>query len=158
MREVGLAAICAVALAAHAAGSATIRSAPVATLYEEELQRCGDRVNHYRSSVHRGVLKRSPVLEAFAVRAAANDGLAHIAHQYFKRTNGGGVSRAENAIPWWSLRAIGGVRAAVDAGLQMMWDEGPRGRHYINMAGPYTQIGCGIFVNDDEVTIVQEFR
>ena len=98
------------------------------------------------------------MLEAFAVRAAANDGLAHVGHQYFKLTNGGGVSRAENAIPWWSLRRIGSVRAALDEGLQMMWDEGPRGAHYMNMAGPYTQIGCGIFVNDGEVTIVQEFR
>ena len=157
MRKAGLAALFAVALAVPAV-SATTGPAPAAGPFEEELQRCADRVNHYRASVHRGTLKRSPALEAFAVRAAANDGLAHVAHQYFRRTNGGGVSHAENAIPWWSLRAIGGVRAALDEGLQMMWDEGPRGRHYINMAGPYTQIGCGIFVNDDEVTIVQEFR
>jgi hypothetical protein len=27
-----------------------------------------------------------------------------------------------------------------------------------NMRGPYTQLGCGVFVNGTEITVVQNFR
>lgn len=131
---------------------------PQGPAYEEELQRCVDLVNQYRASAHRGVLRRSTRLEEFAAAAARNDGLAHVGHQYFRKTNGGGVSRAENAIPWWSLAWVGSVRDALERGLAMMWDEGPGGGHYENMTQPFTEIGCGIFVHRGEVTIVQEFR
>lgn len=127
--------------------------------FDDELQRCVELVNQYRATVHRSPLARSGKLEAFAAKAAANDGRAHVGHQYFRRTNGGGVSHAENAIPWWPLASIdGGVRGALEQGLQMMWDEGPSGGHYRNMVGRHSEIGCGIFVNGGEVTIVQEFR
>ena len=127
--------------------------------FDDELQRCVDLVNQYRATVRRSPLARSAKLEAFAAKAAANDGLAHVGHQYFGRTRGGGVSHAENAIPWWPLASIdGGVRGALEQGTQMMWDEGPSGGHYRNMVGRYSEIGCGIFVNRGEVTIVQEFR
>lgn len=127
--------------------------------FDEELQRCVDLVNQYRATIHRGRLARSAKLEAFAAKAAANDGVAHDGHQYFRRTHGGGVSHAENAIPWWPLASIdGGIRGALEQGLQMMWDEGPSGGHYRNMTGRYSEIGCGIFLNRGEVTIVQEFR
>ena len=33
-----------------------------------------------------------------------------------------------------------------------------RGGHYDNIAGPYTQVGSGVFVNGNEVTVVQAFR
>jgi hypothetical protein len=39
-----------------------------------------------------------------------------------------------------------------------MWTAGPSGTHYKIMVGPYTQAGCGIFVNDQDVTIAQDFR
>ena len=39
-----------------------------------------------------------------------------------------------------------------------MWQGGPRGEHYDIMVGPYSQIGCGIFVNGREVTVAQDFR
>jgi hypothetical protein len=126
--------------------------------FEEELQLCVDLVNQYRATVKQSRLKRSAELEAFAAKAAANDGLAHVGHQYFRRTHGGGVSHAENAIPWWPLASVGGVRAALEQGLQMMWDEGARGGHYRNMTARHSEVGCGIFVNHGEVTIVQEFR
>jgi uncharacterized protein YkwD len=126
--------------------------------FNEELQLCVDLVNQYRATIKLSPLKRSPALEEFAARAAANDGRAHVGHQYFRRTRGGGVSHAENAIPWWRLSDVGGVRGALEQGAQMMWDEGRSGGHYRNMTGKYSQMGCGIFVNGDEVTIVQEFR
>jgi len=126
--------------------------------FEEELQRCVDLVNEYRATIKAGPLKRSAALEAFAAKAAANDGLAHVGHQYFRRTRGGGVSHAENSIPWWPMASVAGVRGALEQGLQMMWDEGPSGGHYRNMAARHSEVGCGIFVNRGEVTIVQEFR
>lgn len=127
--------------------------------FDEELQRCVDLVNQYRATVHRSPLVRSAKLESFAAKAAANDGLAHVGHQYFRRTSGGGVSHAENAIPWWPVASIdGGVRGALEQGLRMMWEEGPSGGHYRNMIGRHSEMGCGIFVNRGEVTIVQEFR
>ena len=43
-------------------------------------------------------------------------------------------------------------------GLANMWAEGPGGGHYENMRGPYTELGCGVFVNGVEITIVQDFR
>jgi uncharacterized protein YkwD len=125
--------------------------------FDDELQRCVELVNQYRATVHRSPLARSANLEAFAAKAAANDGRAHVGHQYFRRTNGGGVSRAENAIPWWPLSSYT-VRQALEQGLEMMWKEGPGGGHYRNMIGRHSEIGCGIFVNRGEVTIVQEFR
>jgi uncharacterized protein YkwD len=132
--------------------------APDPPPYDEELQRCVELVNHYRATIKRTPLTRSAALEAFAAKAAANDGVAHVGHQYFRRTRGGGVSFAENSIPWWPMASVGGVRGALEQGLQMMWDEGPSGGHYRNMVARRSEIGCGIFVNGGEVTIVQEFR
>ena len=40
----------------------------------------------------------------------------------------------------------------------MMWAEGRGGGHYDNLAGGYTQVGCGVFVQADRVTVVQAFR
>ena len=56
------------------------------------------------------------------------------------------------------MASVGGVRGALEQGLQMMWDEGPSGGHYRNMVAQRSELGCGIFVNGSEVTIVQEFR
>ena len=36
--------------------------------------------------------------------------------------------------------------------------EGPGGGHYDNLTGPYTQVGCGIWLNGNEVNIGQELR
>lgn len=43
-----------------------------------------------------------------------------------------------------------------------MWAEGPgpdsEHGHYNNMADDvYTRVGCGLFVNGDEVTVTQDF-
>ena len=149
----------ALVIAACSGDTRQSRAAHESKPYEEELQLCVDLVNQYRATVRHSPLKRSDALEAFAEKAAANDGRAHVGHQYFQRTHGGGVSHAENAIPWWPLASIdGGVRGALEQGLQMMWDEGPSGGHYRNMVGRYSEIGCGIFLSHGEVTIVAEFR
>ena len=119
---------------------------------------CVDQTNKYRASIGRSALTRSAALDSDAAAAAKNDGTNHVSHQYFKQSNGGGVALAENEIPWWPLATLGSVGAVVQEGLQGFWAEGPKGGHYQNIAGPYTEIGCGLFVNGDEVTLTQDFR
>jgi hypothetical protein len=88
--------------------------------------------------------------------ARARMGLARVGHQHFRSTNGGGIASAENEVPWWT--SYNSVHGVVQQGLALMWAEGPGGGHYENMRGPFTQLGCGAFVNGNEVTVVQDFR
>jgi uncharacterized protein YkwD len=132
--------------------------APSRGPHEEERRLCVEITNRYRASIGASPVEPSPVLERYAAEAASRDGRAHRAHAFFRRTNGGGVARAENLVPWWPLSHFETVAAVVERGLAMMWDEGPDGPHRRNIAGPYTEVGCGIFVNGDEVTVVQAFR
>ncbi len=120
-----------------------------------EVSFCRDEVNRYRMSIGRSVLARSRALEDFAARAAEVDGTAHIAHHHFTMTNGGGTAIAETEILWWRASSI---RTVIEQGLAQMWQEGPQGHHYTILVGPYSEVGCGIFVNGGEVTVVQDFR
>jgi uncharacterized protein YkwD len=132
---------------------------PGAPLYSAEVGYCVERTNRYRSSVGRSALDRSAALEEYAAAAARTDGLAHVAHQHARTTNSGnGLSRAENAILWWSLRHYGSVQRVIRDGLAEMWGQGASGQHYRNLVGSYSEVGCGVFVNGDEVTVVQAFR
>lgn len=123
-----------------------------------ERRLCVDVTNRFRATAGAPPLSVSPALERYAAEAAAEDGRAHRAHGRFQRTRGGGIALAENLVPWWSLSQFDSVSQVVVGGLGMMWAEGPRGGHRRNMAGPYTEVGCGVFVEGDEVTVVQAFR
>jgi len=148
---------CRAPLSSPSAPSST--SDPGTPAFSAEAGLCVEQTNRYRASVGRGPLQRSEVLETYAATAARNDGLAHVAHQYARQTNlGNGTSRAENAILWWSLRYYGSVQQVVKLGLADMWQQGDGGAHYRNLVGDYAEAGCGIFVNGDEVTVVQAFR
>ena len=155
----GCALICLVAGLATACGrespSAPSLSAGSSVNLSANLSYCADEVNRYRASVGLSTLTRSADLEAFAAQAAKADGLSHQAHHWFTTTGGGGMSAAENEILWWQGY---GVRSVIQQGLQQMWQGGPAGEHYDIMVGPYSQIGCGIFVNGSEVTVAQDFR
>ena len=127
--------------------------------FSAEAGLCVEQTNRYRATIGRAALQRSEALEAYATAAARNDGLAHVAHQYAKQTNlGNGTSRAENALLWWSLRYYGSVQQVIKLGVADMWKQGDDGVHYRNLVGNYSELGCGIFVNGDEVTVVQAFR
>jgi hypothetical protein len=65
------------------------------------------------------------------------------------------VAFAGNEGPWWRSTS---VRAVIRDGLAFMWSEGPGGGHYENIRGPYMQVGCGVFVNGNEITVVQDHR
>ena len=127
-------------------------------LYASELEYCVAETNQYRATIGRPALVRSVELEAYAAAAAPHDVKARSAHHYFRKTSGGGVAFAENQIPAWPLPRFGSVREIIRSGLAMMWAEGRGGGHYDNLAGRYSQVGCGVFVQNDRVTIVQAFR
>ena len=120
--------------------------------------RCAEIVNQQRLSRGLPALTQSSALEAYAQAAAAHDAAARQAHQYFRATGGGGLAVAENVIPWWPLPPSGSVEDVIRDGASMMWNEGPGGGHYDNLAGPHTAMGCGVFVADGRVTVVQAFR
>src|SRR5262245_2773695 len=125
------------------------------TNLDAELTFCVNETNRYRAILGLSALSRSGALEDYAAAGAREDGLAHAAHQHFRSTNGGGMARAENELPWWPSTS---VHTVIQQGLATMWAEGPGGGHYENMRGPYTQLGCGVFVNGTEITVVQDFR
>ncbi len=80
-------------------------------------------------------------------------------HTHFRQTNGGnGTAMAENTIPWWRVKSHGTVRNVIREGLAQMWSQGPGGSHYENMRGQYSEVGCGVFMSNGEVTISQDFR
>ena len=136
-------------------GSPTSPSIAGSANLQAELSFCADQVNQYRASIGRSTLVRSQVLEEFAAHAAQNDGLIHLAHHLFSLTNGGGTSSAETEILWW--RGFG-VRGVIQKGLEQMWQNGPSAEHYDIIVGPYSEVGCRIFVNGSEVTVAQDFR
>lgn len=127
-------------------------------LLATDLEYCVAQTNEYRASIGRPALSRSSALEAYAAAAAPHDSAARAAHRYFRKTDGGGVAYAENQIPWWPLPRYGSVHEVIRSGMAMMWAEGRGGGHYDNIAGSYTEVGCGIFVSGGQVTVVQAFR
>jgi hypothetical protein len=126
--------------------------------YEAELQYCVDQTNAYRGTVGRAPLARSVALETYAAKSARVDAASRVPHQHFAKTNGGGISFAENLIPWWPLERYRTIHEIIKRGLAGMWAEGPKGGHYRNIAGRYAEIGCGIYSDGERVTVVQEFR
>ena len=120
---------------------------------------CVDEVNRFRATVGASPLTASNQIGEFSAEAARVDGAAHETHRHFRQTNGGhGMAKAENEIPWWTLSRYGSVRAIIREGLALEWAEGPGGSHYENMTGPYSEIACGINIQNGEVTITQDFR
>ena len=127
--------------------------------FEAELVFCMEETNRYRALAGHPPLTRSKALEAYAAEAARTDALARTTHHHARSTGfGGGLVRAENQIPFWPLSQFRTVRTVIDHGLAQMWAQGESGAHYRNMMGRYAEIGCGVFVDGDEVTVVQAFR
>ena len=136
-------------------GSIGLTNASALANLPAETNFCVDEINRYRATVNLPGLTRSIDLESYAAESARVDGLAHQPHQHFSETNGGGIALAENELLTWPNGDIHGV---IQRGLGVMWTTGPSGTHYKIMAGAYTQVGCGIFVNDHDVTVAQDFR
>jgi uncharacterized protein YkwD len=125
-----------------------------------DLRFCVLETNRYRAMVNRAPLEQSSTLEAYAADAAEYDGTRHTAHGYSNlRNRDGAFARLENEILWWPLVNYGNVRAVIRQGIAAMWAEGPAGGHYKVLVDPSTTLmGCGVYVGDGEVTVVQAFR
>lgn len=132
------------------------------TNHPAEIAMCAEFNNAYRSTVGARPLARSSRLEQFAAQAAESDGRSHVGHGHFRATNGGGISLAENMLPWWPLSVYRSIEQVLRTGIAAMWNEGPGGsvrNHHDNMRDTrWSEIGCGIFVNNGEVTVAVEFR
>jgi hypothetical protein len=104
----------------------------------------------------RPALTRSTDIEQFAAAASKNDALANAAHQYYQ-AHATGFS-AENEVLRWPNNLQPTVQGIVAAAIQAFYSEGPGGGHYENIVGSYTQIGCGIYIDSNGITIVEDFR
>jgi hypothetical protein len=121
----------------------------------DDRQYCVDVINQFRASRLLPPLVRSPALEQFAAEGAMFNVLAG-PHGYFSSNFGRGGAMAENEVPGWQLS--GSVRDVIFQGNQAMWNEGPGGGHYENMASlQYTQVGCGIHQTGGRVWVVMDF-
>ena len=130
-------------------------STPDAATLASSLQFCADEINRYRATIGRSALTRSDSLEQFAAIAAQHDATAGVAHALFAKTNGGGIAMAETELLLWPDRSVNDV---IKQGLAKMWAAGPAGEHYEILSGPYTQVGCGVYVSGGQVSVAQDYR
>jgi hypothetical protein len=125
-----------------------------------DLRFCVLETNRYRAMVNRPEIEQSSTLETYAAIAAEYDGTRHMAHAYANlRNRDGAFARLENEILWWPLVTYGSVRKVIRQGIAAMWAEGPTGSHYKALTDANTRLmGCGVFVGNGEVTVVQAFQ
>ncbi len=119
---------------------------------------CVTETNRLRATVGKPAVAESATLETYA-NAGAQEDFAGSPHDHFRRTQGGGISFAENECPHWSLsgQGAGDYTRLVKACIAAFFSEGPGGGHYDNMTGNYGTLGCGIYASGDAVTIIQDF-
>lgn len=128
---------------------------------ETAKQFCVSETNRYRQMDGHGPdLTESSQLEAYADAGAMHD-FSTSPHDHFISTNGGGFAFAENECPQqgnWNLSfGNGDVKMTVGACVQAFYEEGPGGGHYENMMGNYGTLGCGIYIEGQKLTIVQDY-
>jgi hypothetical protein len=119
---------------------------------------CVSETNKYREMAGVEPLTRSAELQAFAQEGAEVD-FGTAPHEHFG-TDGGGIAAAENECPQqdgWVIAAGESEKTVVAQCIRAFYEEGQGGPHYANLMGPYTRLGCGIYKQDDKITIVQDF-
>jgi hypothetical protein len=115
-----------------------------------DYQACVDRINAFRATVGLPPYERDAGSEACADGQARSDSESGDAHGAF----GDCGEWAQNECPGWDS-----IEQTIDGCLQSMWDEGPGGGHYDNMAGDYSEVFCGFYTTPDgEVWALQNFR
>jgi uncharacterized protein YkwD len=137
--------------------SSTSPSLPT-TATAADLRFCVDKTNRLRAQTGRAALTESAALEAYAAEGARIDFLANVWHQRFDSTNGGGLARAKNEALAWPLDVSRTVTTTIQQAIAAFYAEGPGGDHYQNLTGPYTQLGCGVYISGSLITVIQDFR
>jgi hypothetical protein len=103
-------------------------------------------------------LTRSTAIESYAAQSAMQDGTAHVAHEHVNQSPPSGTW-GENEITWWPVVMYQSTREVIQSGLARMWDEGSGGGHYRNMVATlFTQMGCGVYIANGEITVTQDFQ
>ena len=134
-------------------------SQPSTSATPADLTFCVAETNSRRATIGKANLTQSPALEAFAADGARIDHGTSVPHTHFSSVNGGGVAAAENELHRFLFASFGTVRIAIMQMIAVFWAEGLTGEHYQTIAGPYQQLGCGIYIGaDGGITIVQDFR
>jgi uncharacterized protein YkwD len=120
---------------------------------------CVDETNRYRAMRNRPTLSRSTTLEAFAADGARNDGLSNVPHQHVSTTP---MPRSgpwgENEVLRWPYNLSPTVQGIIAQAIASFYAEGPGGGHYENVVGPFAQLGCGVYVDNNGMTIIQDFQ
>jgi hypothetical protein len=116
---------------------------------------CVEETNRYRAMVGAPAVTRSPAIEAHAAAAARADGLSGTPHGYVSQNPPPG-QWGENEVLGLGLKTSGSVQNVVRTALISFWASPP---HYAVMASArYSEVGCGLFLNGNHVTVVQHFR
>lgn len=139
----------------------TLVPSPSDTAYEADAKRaCLDTLNALRASIGKPKLAWSKSLEAFADQGARYDARTGQAHSHFSAYSKSAVpSDAENELPGWPLKNYKSMIGVVQAGTKMMWDEGPGGGHYDNIAGDQKEVGCGIYTTPQGAAwVIHDFK
>jgi cysteine-rich secretory family protein len=104
-------------------------------------------------------LTESAALESYAAAGAQADAASGVPYSHFQNTQGGGVALAENEVLTQSLNILGGtVQSAMRAAMDGFCGEGPGGGHYQNLEGPFSAVGCGVYIANQRITLIQDFR
>ncbi len=113
---------------------------------------CVSKINAFRQTKGLPALTRWNETESCADGQSMSDAQTNTPHGAFP----GCGEFAQNECP-----GIGGsTEQALDACLQLMWNEGPGGGHFDNMASTtWTKVACGLFVTaGGQMWSVQNFR
>jgi Cysteine-rich secretory protein family len=129
------------------------------------LQFCADETNRYRVMDGKAPVERNAELEQYASTGAQLDTEQQRSHGHFGDTQGGGIAATENACYAWMGWALDdgpdAVKDAVALCLQSFYDEGrgtgPFHAHYNILMGDNLKLGCGVFVLNGGVSILQDF-
>ena len=114
---------------------------------------CVALVNGYRASVGRPALIRAQGAEACADAQASFDAHNGTAHSGYRRC----AEQAQNECPDWPGA---NVSQALASCLQTMWNGGPSGSHFRNMASTQiSYVACGFYqAPNGRYWLVQNFR
>jgi len=140
------------------APSTSTSSSSNLTATAADLAFCVADINGYRAQANRPALAESIALETFAAAGAQTDAASGVPHTHFTASNGAGIATAENEFLTADRQLFPTIQNAMHGANALFWAEGPTGSHYQTLVGPYTQVGCGVFVANGTVTVVQDYR
>ena len=102
---------------------------------------------------------RSSTLETFAADGAKSDGVSNLPHHHVTTTPLPGNGQwGENEVLRWPYNLSPTVQGIIAQAIASFYSEGPGGGHYENIVGPFTQLGCGVYADDNGMTIIQDFQ